>query len=337
MECFAIGVGVPQLTLLPLANAASGMSYGTALGATVAAMFPDRIDRIVLDGNLNMHEYYNSFTDVEAWESADATFSAIWSQCIEAGADLCPLAKSYNDSTVLEDDVWNLLNSTISDPIVVAGANYSIVLDYNLLKQVYIAAIYGESEWPAATTITALLLNGETNNPDLYDLLSASLALSADKITAGYRLKTTNLGIRCADRVPRTSDPSELEPVLQRVRDVSSLFGDVMDAPAMQCAQWPFEPPERYSGPWADIRTHHPMLLLGNTFDPLTPLKSAYNTSAAFPGSAVLEIDVYGHASLAAVSECVDTALQAYFVNGTLPPEKTRCENEMAPYRAQGE
>ena len=37
----------------------SGMSYGTLLGATLAAMFPDRIGRMVLDGVLNPHEYYN--------------------------------------------------------------------------------------------------------------------------------------------------------------------------------------------------------------------------------------------------------------------------------------
>jgi hypothetical protein len=37
-----------------------GISYGTALGATVAAMFPDCIDRIVIDGVLNPHQYFNS-------------------------------------------------------------------------------------------------------------------------------------------------------------------------------------------------------------------------------------------------------------------------------------
>lgn len=35
------------------------MSYGTALGSTLAAMFPDRINSMVLDGVLNPHEYYN--------------------------------------------------------------------------------------------------------------------------------------------------------------------------------------------------------------------------------------------------------------------------------------
>lgn len=37
-----------------------GLSYGTTLGATVAAMFPDRIDKLILDGVQNPHEYYGA-------------------------------------------------------------------------------------------------------------------------------------------------------------------------------------------------------------------------------------------------------------------------------------
>ena len=35
----------------------TGFSYGTLLGATTAAMFPDKIDRMVLDGVTNVHEW----------------------------------------------------------------------------------------------------------------------------------------------------------------------------------------------------------------------------------------------------------------------------------------
>jgi|TARA_R110002003_G_scaffold104_9_gene8261 pimeloyl-ACP methyl ester carboxylesterase len=35
-----------------------GYSYGTLLGATTAAMFPDSIGRMVLDGNINPTDYY---------------------------------------------------------------------------------------------------------------------------------------------------------------------------------------------------------------------------------------------------------------------------------------
>jgi pimeloyl-ACP methyl ester carboxylesterase len=35
----------------------AGHSYGTYLGETLAAMFPERVERMVLDAVLNPHEY----------------------------------------------------------------------------------------------------------------------------------------------------------------------------------------------------------------------------------------------------------------------------------------
>lgn len=37
-----------------------GSSYGTLLGATTAAMFPERVDRMLLDGVVNPYEYYQN-------------------------------------------------------------------------------------------------------------------------------------------------------------------------------------------------------------------------------------------------------------------------------------
>ncbi len=37
-----------------------GVSYGTVLGATAVAMFPDKMDRVVLDGVVNPFEYYTN-------------------------------------------------------------------------------------------------------------------------------------------------------------------------------------------------------------------------------------------------------------------------------------
>lgn len=38
-----------------------GFSYGTLLGETVAAMFPDRMDRLILDGVVNAFNYYHRY------------------------------------------------------------------------------------------------------------------------------------------------------------------------------------------------------------------------------------------------------------------------------------
>lgn len=39
-----------------------GLSYGTVLGMTAASMFPERIDRLVLDGVVNIHNYYGKYS-----------------------------------------------------------------------------------------------------------------------------------------------------------------------------------------------------------------------------------------------------------------------------------
>lgn len=36
-----------------------GLFYGTVLGATAAAMYPDRMDKIVLDGVVNLDQYWS--------------------------------------------------------------------------------------------------------------------------------------------------------------------------------------------------------------------------------------------------------------------------------------
>ena len=40
----------------------SGVSYGATLGATISSMFPDRIDRLLIDGIQNAKQYYYEWT-----------------------------------------------------------------------------------------------------------------------------------------------------------------------------------------------------------------------------------------------------------------------------------
>lgn len=74
------------------------------------------------------------------------------------------------------------------------------------------------------------------------------------------------------------------------------------------------------------------MMIVTNTFDGHTPPQSAYNTSAIFEDSVVLEINGYGHSSANLVSKCATQHLLTYFVNGTLPEPHTRCKVDLLPY-----
>ena len=50
-----------------------GFSYGTALGDTFAAMFPDKVGRMVLDGNQDPNEYWNLMSVIPLEKSLQLT------------------------------------------------------------------------------------------------------------------------------------------------------------------------------------------------------------------------------------------------------------------------
>lgn len=65
----------------------------------------------------------------------------MWSTCIEAGPQLCPLAASWDDAAELEAAVWNLIYSLKGQPLVV-GEKVPFVLDYAKIKEMFMASFY---------------------------------------------------------------------------------------------------------------------------------------------------------------------------------------------------
>lgn len=87
-------------------------------------------------------------------------------------------------------------------------------------------------------------------------------------------------------------------------------------------------PPTKSQNHTHTVITNFPILFIGNIADNITPLRSSYNNSAAFPGSVVLTQKSYGHASVAAPSTCTARAIRAYFQDGTLPAPGTHCDQD---------
>ncbi|KAG6807571.1 hypothetical protein H0H93_001440, partial [Arthromyces matolae] len=77
-------------------------------------------------------------------------------------------------------------------------------------------------------------------------------------------------------------------------------------------------------GPF-EANTSFPILVVGNTADPVTPLWAAKKTAKGFPSAVVLTQDSPGHCSLAAPSVCTQIHIRNYFINGRLPPPNTIC------------
>ena len=120
-----------------------GRSYGTVLGATFASMFPDRIERMVLDGVVNTDKYYldeghNAIVD------ADAIFGQFTHYCNRAGPDKCPLYTPGGRDAIaaayrrLEAELYNasvaVPASSTRGPEVVTWTDLKLVLRISLYR-----------------------------------------------------------------------------------------------------------------------------------------------------------------------------------------------------------
>ncbi|KAL4966172.1 alpha/beta hydrolase [Aspergillus stella-maris] len=295
-----------------------GFSYGTLLGATVAAMFPDRMGNVVLDGVLNPYQYYNGY-DEEQLKDADLVFSGICSACYDAPGPLCPLQTLAPNRAALETLLYSTLDTLKYHPIPLGE---SFKMDYETLKGEIFTALYQTSSWPGlAETLFWVVTE------DIRSLYAAAVKSAA---TTDFP-NESNQGIKCGDKTIRTPDFDDFEPIMELAHKASRIIGDVNTHINMQCAQWHMSAKERYNGDF-HVKTRTPILLIGNTYDPATPFQSAQNVSEAFEGSVLLRNDGYGHTSLGQPSVCTGMAVRDYFLNNKLPEGGKVCEPSVQPF-----
>ncbi|KAJ0137991.1 putative hydrolase, partial [Colletotrichum tanaceti] len=65
-----------------------GFSYGTVLGGVFAAMYPDRVDRLVSDGNVDYREWFR-YAHVNFVRDTDKVLFAFYDLCHRAGPESC--------------------------------------------------------------------------------------------------------------------------------------------------------------------------------------------------------------------------------------------------------
>jgi hypothetical protein len=97
------------------------------------------------------------------------------------------------------------------------------------------------------------------------------------------------------------------------------------------CAGWRASDAEGYFGPW-NHRTAHPLLLVGNTFDPQTPYQDSVAMANELARARLLTVDGDGHTALFNPSRCVQNYEASYFIHGTLPPAGTVCHQNRPPF-----
>ncbi|KAL3491512.1 TAP-like protein-domain-containing protein [Aspergillus germanicus] len=297
-----------------------GLSYGTVLGATVASMFPDRIARIVLDGVTNPHEFNNGY-DVELWADTDTTFTNFIIECLKV-PDRCGFSNRNSTADDIEKDIYNLLDGLKREPLV----HGTTIIDPTLVRSMIRFALYSPSNFePLSIALNSLL---PPSNITLFQAIHKQMPGSSVDLLAADESPSA---IHCGDKNAPQRTFEEMEDVFEALSNESKLLGSSGIVLAQFCANWPISAKERYQGDF-NVKTRHPMLIVGNTFDSTTPLRSAQNVSAGFHNSVVVENGGFGHGSHAHGSACTYRIIWDYFVNGSLPEADTFCETSYGPF-----
>lgn len=98
-----------------------GFSYGTILGQTFAAMHPERVNRMLIDGVVDPDDYYQGRW-LESLRDSDKAMQKLCEYCFRAGPQKCPVytGKSAED---IERRLVQILSDLKSNPVPAVGPN----------------------------------------------------------------------------------------------------------------------------------------------------------------------------------------------------------------------
>jgi pimeloyl-ACP methyl ester carboxylesterase len=315
-----------------------GTSYGTFLGQTFAAMFPDRIDRMFLDSVVDPHDYSTGFWATYPLD-AERSLDNFFSECL-AAPDLCALANVPGLNTTgamhaaFASTLDDLLQSQIMVDVGQVTFNWEYAREsgtlYEHLKRSTLLALYNPSNFIALDTDLTMALTG--NYTYFTETLSAEVASFEPPLLAVLQQAVSSLlGVACLDASERAQQPEEIIPYVE-LQQQSSDLADVYLPQYWACPAWKFEPPERYEGNFSAANTSAPILFSNGINDPSTPMASARNASASFPGSALIVHGGLGHSIFAQPSRCTEELIRTYFLEGALPDHETECQPDMGAF-----
>ncbi|KAF7325596.1 Abhydrolase-4 domain-containing protein [Mycena kentingensis (nom. inval.)] len=315
-----------------------GFSYGSVLGAVFSAMFPDKVGRVIIDGVMDAEDYFATRWATSLLD-ADKALLAFAEGCVAAGPKACAFYSPSASEILANIDTISTALRARPLPVFVPEWNVGGGVDFSFLRAVLIAALYSPyTDFPVLAQGLADLQRG--NATSLFRFVSERGHRTAPFQCGcgeeeGQFESVPEFAFICNDGAKVSPDFADVVKFYRELQRVSS-FADVWAHLHTRCVAWPDFPKTHFQGPFV-ANTSHPLLVIGNTADPVTPLTSAKKMAQGFTGAVVLTQDSVGHASTAAPSVCTSKFVRAYFVNGTLPAEGTVCPVDAVLFPDAGE
>jgi pimeloyl-ACP methyl ester carboxylesterase len=304
MDRLREALGDEQLTYL-------GYSYGTTLGSTYAELFPENVRAMVLDAAVDPGT--DKIAKAEARAAAlEAGFDAFAQNCLGLIAG-CPIGADPRAF------VETLMASAAQNPIPSADPEDAAEdrrATPGVIEVAIGAALYDPASWPQLAQALAAASQGDSAG--VFSLADAYAGRLEDGTYSN--LFDANIAINCAD-TDETVEESEIRELAAEWNEQYPLFGAGSAVGLYTCNVWDAE---RTPLPERDAEGSAPILVVGTSGDPVTPLPGAVDMSEDLEAGVLLTWQGQGHTAYPK-TECVTAAVNAYLINLTAPLDGLTC------------
>lgn len=277
-----------------------GFSYGSELGATWATMFPDTVRAAVLDGAIDPTVGYLE-QNIQQAAGFEATFDEFLAQC---SADSGCAFHNGGDAA----GAFDALSADIDAHPITVDADRTKVTQ-GVLFTAIADAMYDQSYWPRLELALADLQDGDGSGTlDLYDdYYGYQGGAWGDELEAYF-------AINCLDD-PGSTGPEDLLSHEAEFAAAAPRLGRGWMAELLFCAVWPVPaaPSIAITGAGAG-----PIVVMGTTGDPATPLQSTRNMAKALEDGHLVVVKADQHTGYG-VNSCGDDTIDNYLVNPSAP------------------
>jgi pimeloyl-ACP methyl ester carboxylesterase len=293
-------LGDPQLNYL-------GFSYGTRLGAEYAHLYPGNIRVAVLDGAVDptLDAVASFGGQVQGFEHAFDEFAA---DCNTRSP-----CKSLGNP---RQDVESLVTKANATPMQVGTGTTARYVDGAIVLTGVLYTLYNQDSWPA---LASALLAARKGNAQ--QLLSLADAYNERASNGTYsNLLEANTAVICNDSPAGPSDALIRATAAQWATQYP-MFGLWSATTLFQCQSWQ---PVRHPLPLPTAKGSSPILVVGTINDPATPYSGTQHLATALTTGEVLTWEGQGHTAYGK-SKCIDSAVDNYLVDQTMPDVGTVC------------
>jgi pimeloyl-ACP methyl ester carboxylesterase len=283
-----------------------GFSYGSTLGAVYATLYPERVRAMVLDGATDP----NADTVTSARQTTlglERSLDEALSQC--SGDPGCPFhnggdAEGAFDELLVALDQAPLIVSP-DRPAVGQGVAYYAIL----------SALYAEFYWPRLMQALADAQAGDA--AQLLAMYDDYLRRLPDGDFEG--IFESLFAVNCIDD-PGARDPEVAAILTEELPAIAPRLGP-WAASGDVCGKWPApaRQPVTVSAEGAG-----PIVVIGTTGDPVTPLDATAGMARALDGGVLVTVESEQHTGYG-TNDCVNDAVSTYLLDLEPPPAGLVC------------